>query len=125
MEKESKEKDFDASIPVMNFPEMVKIEPCSSNECANGHRWPPQLAIANCPGCGGQILMVRMINCPVCNEPTKKFRMRTDHASTGFGIAALCRGHVGQAESNQIEMERKHTEQVMENWDEVTGRMKV
>src|SRR5260370_40358008 len=117
-------KSFDAGVKAQ-FPEMVKIEPCSSNECSNGHKWPPQLAIQNCPGCGGQILLVRMINCPVCNEPTLKFRFRTDHTTQGFGIASLCRGQKGQAESNLIEMTRNAVAEVIEKWDETSGRMKM
>jgi hypothetical protein len=117
------QKSFDAGIKA-TFPEMIKIEPCSSNECVNGHKWPPQLAIQNCPGCGGQILLVRMVNCPVCNQETRKFRLRTDHTTQGFGIASLCRGQKGQAESNLIEMTRNHAEECMANWDETTGRMK-
>jgi hypothetical protein len=120
--KENKEVTFDAG-PKAQFPEMIKIEPCSSNECLNGHKWQPQLALAQCPGCGGPILMVRMVNCPVCNEPTKVLRFRTDHTNQGFGIAALCRGQRGMAESNMIEMTRGASQEVEKVWDEVTGRM--
>lgn len=110
--------------PTAQFGEVVKIEPCTRNECANGHKWPAQLAVANCPGCGAQLLMVRMINCPVCNEPTKTFKLRTDHTSQGFGIAALCRGQAGPAESNVIEMTRHAVADCIEKWDAETGRMK-
>jgi len=119
---ENEQVTFDGG-PKVQFPEVVKIEPCTSNECLNGHKWPAQLAIQPCPGCGASILLVRMINCPVCNEPTRVFRMRTDHTNQGFGIAALCRGQKGPAESSLIEMERHATEEVMKNWDEKTGRM--
>ena|SRR2546427_38468 len=121
--EQKQENTFDAG-PKASFPEVVKIEPCSSNECPNGHKWPPQLAIANCPGCGGQILMVRMINCPICNEPTKVFRLRTDHTGQAMGIAAACRGQKGMAESNLIEMTRNAAEQTIANWDPESGRMK-
>lgn len=121
--EENKENTFNAGA-VAQFPETVKIEPCTKNECPNGHRWPAQLALANCPGCGAQILMVRMTNCPVCNEPTSKFALRTDHTNQGFGIAALCRGQQGVAESNLIEMNRNAAAEVIEKWDETTGRMK-
>lgn len=121
--KENKGNSFNAGAQAQ-FGEVIKIEPCTKNECANGHKWPAQLALANCPGCGSQLLMVRMINCPVCNEPTEKFTVRTDHTSQGFGIAALCRGQAGAAESNIIEMKRNAVAEVIEKWDEVTGRMK-
>src|SRR6266550_8615979 len=106
------------AVPQVNFGEVIKIEPCTKNECSQGHKWPAQLALANCPGCGGQVLMVRMINCPVCNEPTQKFTMRTDHTSQGFGIAATCRGQQGAAESNVIEMTRNAVADTIARWDE-------
>lgn len=113
---------FDA-LPKTGFPEVVKIEPCTNNQCANGHRWPAQMLVQPCPGCGASVLLVRMINCPVCNEPTEKFFLRTDHTGQGFGIAALCRGQKGPAESNLIEMTRHAHKEVMEVWNEETGRM--
>ena len=116
------QKVFDAGVKAQ-FPEIVKVEPCSVNECEAGHKWAPQMALQNCPGCGGQILLVRMINCPVCNEPTKKFKFRTDHTNQGFGVAALCRGQKGLAESNLVEMDRAAAREVMEKWDEASGRM--
>jgi hypothetical protein len=120
---ENTENSFNAA-PTANFGEVVKIEPCTRNECVNGHKWPSQLALANCPGCGSQLLMVRMVNCPVCNEPTTKFKLRTDHTSQGFGIAAICRGQAGAAETNVIDMERHAVEDCIERWDAETGRMK-
>jgi hypothetical protein len=117
------QESFDVG-PKAQFGEVVRIEPCTKNECSNGHKWPAQLALASCPGCGGQILMVRMINCPVCNEPTEKFTMRTDHTNQGLGIAALCRGQQGAAESNVIEMKRNAVAEVIEKWDAESGRMK-
>lgn len=123
-EQQNQAVTFDAGAKAQ-FQETVRIEPCSSNECPQGHKWPCQMIIQQCPGCGGQILLVRMSNCPVCNEPTKMFRMRTDHTQQGFGIAALCRGQRGPAESNLIEMTRQAAEEVVEKWDEKTGRMPV
>lgn len=81
------------------------------------------MIVQNCPGCGGQILLVRMQNCPVCNEPTKVFRMRTDHTTQAMGIAALCRGQRGPAESNLIEMTREAAEDTVKRWDPETGRL--
>lgn len=119
---ENQQTSFDASAKA-NFAEVVKIEPCTSNQCANGHKWPAQLAIAGCTGCGAPILMVRMVNCPVCNEPTKNFKLRTDHTSQGFGIAAICKGQTGAAETNFIEMTRNAAQEVEEKWNPETGRM--
>ena len=119
-------KDFDVGPQAQaSFQEVVKIEPCSANECPNGHKWPPQFALQQCPGCGGTIVLVRMINCPVCNEPPAKVRFRTDHTAQGFGVAALCRGQKGMAESNQVEMIRHAHEEVMNNWDEKSGRFQL
>ena len=117
---------FDAGPqqPMVKFPEVVKVEPCSSNECVNGHKWPPMLQLAQCPGCGGPLIAVKMINCPICNEPTKTVKLRTDHTGMAFGIAALCRGQGGMAESNFICMERHAAKDVEEKWDPETGRMK-
>lgn len=111
--------------PTASFGATAKIEPCSANECGNGHRWSPQMALAQCPGCGSQILMLRMIQCPICNQPTVKTYYRSDHTVQGFGIAALCRGQKTLAESTRIEMTRNHSQQCMDNWDETTGRMEV
>lgn len=121
--EENKGNSFNAA-PQVQFPEVIKIEPCTSNHCANGHKWPAQVALAGCPGCGAAVLMVRMVNCPVCNEPTKRFVLRTDHTNQGWGVAAICRGQQGAAETNVIELERHASEEVAEKWDETTGRMK-
>ncbi len=116
--------EFDAG-PKIQFPEIVKIEPCSFNECAQGHKWAPQLAVGQCPGCGGPILAVRMLNCPVCNEPVVTYHQRIDHTSPGMGIAGICRGQKGLAETNFVEMKRNHAVEAVQNWDEKTGRMVV
>lgn len=107
----------------LNFPEVVRIEPCSYNVCVNGHKWPPQLAIGQCPGCGGSFLAVRMINCPQCNEPTVSMQLRTDHTCPGMGIAATCRGQKGLSETMFIRLDRGHAAEAIEKWDEKTGRM--
>ena len=120
---ENQQVSFDVNGPKASFPEVVKIEPCTRNECVNGHKWPAQLAIASCTGCGAPMLMVRMVNCPVCNEVVSKFTLRTDHTSQGFGIAAICRGQHGPAETNFIEMTRNAAQEVEEKWNPETGRM--
>jgi len=117
---------FDAGgeAPKVKFQEIVRVEPCSYNSCKNGHRWPPQFQLAQCPGCGAPFVAVRMVNCPVCNEPTKSRKFRLDHTGQSFGIAALCRGQAGMAESSFIEMESTAAAEVETRWDETTGRMK-
>ena len=105
------------------FPEMVKIEPCSFNQCANGHKWPVQLALQQCPGCGAMMLLVRMVNCPSCNEPTLRMQLRSDHCTPQMGIPALCRQQRGQGVSTMIVMERTAHEDVEKRWDPATGRV--
>ena len=85
---------------------------CTSNQCAAGHVWPAKLAIVDCPGCKGHVLLVLMEQCPTCNEPTATFRMRTDHVMKGGGYTAQCQGQKNAAEVTEIVMERTHATQI-------------
>lgn len=105
------------------FPEAKLIEPCSENECEQGHKWAPQMVIALCPGCKRPIVAVRMQNCPVCNEPVKRIKYRQDHVGAGGGIVASCLGHQGSGEQVRIELNRHHGGEAEKYWDKVTGRM--
>jgi len=67
--------------------------------------------------------MVRMTNCPICNEPVVKMKMRTDHATQQMGIPAICKGQQGQAEIAAIVMERHAHEDAQRRWDPATGRI--
>jgi hypothetical protein len=72
--------------PVL-FPEVTQVRPCTFLACKNNHQWTPMLALAKCGhgtsqgwrGCGCPILAVKMVCCPVCNEPSDKLVLRMDH----------------------------------------------
>jgi len=78
--------------------------PCSYNECLAGHKWPAQLALANCPGCTGGILAIQKTNCPFCNEPITRSVLRSDFIPRGGGVTARCQGVTGIGESLDIDM---------------------
>ena len=89
-----------------SFPTKDPIELCSWNLCSSGHKWKPTVAITDCPGCQGPILLVRMENCPYCNEPVEKFSLRADHIVKG--VSKRCHGEKVAGESSDIEMTRSH-----------------
>ena len=95
---------------------------CSEATCLRGHKWLPTFALVQCPGCGGQALMQKMENCPICNEPIKHVRLRHDHLPTGSGAHKRCLGEVGQGESMDIEMDRDYWAKIEEELgNEKTG----
>lgn len=105
------------------FGETVKIEPCSENVCSQGHRWAPQLVITTCPGCKANMLAVRMIQCPVCNEPQKSVKFRVDHVVGAGQIMPACRGPVGASSVAFVTLDIKHSEQAEKYWNQETGRV--
>lgn len=107
-----------ADTPI-TFPEAKPIDLCSWNECLLGHRWSPSLAVAKCPGCGGQILAVQKTNCPVCNEPVTKTSLRSDFVGRGAGVSPRCLGQKPLGESVDLEMERVEWQQVVKSPIEV------
>jgi hypothetical protein len=96
----------------VTFPPKKQSPPCSENICANGHSWPPTLALSSCTGCGSPVLAMLMENCPYCNEPTQVTRLRTDHFPSGGQVVKACKGQVGSAEITIIELERTHAVEV-------------
>ena len=97
------------------FPEQVKVELCSWNRCAAGHKWPVTAGLAKCGGCGGMVLAVKMENCPVCNEPSEGTQVRTDYLPHGGPILMVCRGQAHPvAMTNMIEIERTHAKEIEE-----------
>lgn len=88
-------------------PEVI-ARPCSENMCERGHSWQPKLQIVQCRGCGSPILAVKMEQCPLCNEPVKHFRLRSDHLSSGVQIMPMCRGASTHAEVVEIMLDRHH-----------------
>lgn len=98
---------------LFNHPPTSKVM-CSFNRCPAGHEWVPGVILVKCPGCEGPVLAVRMENCPVCNEPTKTFSLRTDHITKQMGVNPLCKGGDSNGEVGVIEIERHHAEE----WEE-------
>src|SRR5436190_878724 len=88
------------------FEQIASVQPCSWAQCAAGHQWVPTLALVPCEGCKAQALMVKMENCPFCNEPTTKVGLRTDHIPSGAGVAKRCQGQQPPGESVDVVMER-------------------
>ena len=90
---------------------------CTWSECIRGHRWVPVMALVKCSGCEGPSLMVKMQNCPYCNEPVARMSLRSDHLPSGQGVAKRCKGEKPAGESITIEMKR-------ELWKEVESGKK-
>ena len=87
-----------AEEPQVSFPQTPKpVQPCSENVCERGHRWAPTLALTKCQGCQAPVLAVLMTNCPVCNEPVARFKLRTDHLAGGGPVVKACKGEEGPA----------------------------
>lgn len=97
-----------SEFPPIDFGEATPPTSCSYNICANGHKWPPVLRVAQCPGCGGPILAAKMTQCPVCNEPVARRFIRVDHLPHGGQITPMCRGAGSLAEVMQVEMVCNH-----------------
>lgn len=103
------------------FPEVTLLRPCSENICVNGHSWPPTMVLAKCGygtpqgwnGCGAPVLSVRMENCPHCNEPVARLRLRTDHTGPArFPVPVCIPGSKSPAEIVDVILERTHYKQV-------------
>lgn len=98
------------SPPTIDFGEAPSVDPCSYNECPQGHKWPPVLRVAQCPGCGGPILAIKMVQCPICNEPVTHRVIRADHLPHGGQITPMCRGAASLAEVTSIDIKCGHAE---------------
>lgn len=97
------------------FPETPSLRLCTANTCTNGHEWVPQIMLAKCGygtpqgwnGCGSPVLMVKMQSCPVCNEPVKALRLRTDHTPPVPFVSPLCiPGSVAHGDVAEIQLNR-------------------
>lgn len=94
------------------FPEQKAIEPCSKNVCSAGHSWPITIAVAKCPGCSSAVLAVKMEQCPICNEPAIRTKIRTDYLPSGGPITKRCQGQAHPCVvTEEIEIERTHAEE--------------
>ena len=63
---------------------------CSTQYCQNGHNWSPQLALPHCNECRHPLVALRQVNCPVCNEPVTRTRLRIDHLAGTHPITKTC-----------------------------------
>lgn len=87
-----------APTPTSLFPERQTLRLCTANVCTNGHEWVPNVALARCGyatqqgwnGCGAPVLMVKVENCPQCNEPVKELRFRSDETPPTPFVIPLC-----------------------------------
>lgn len=97
------------------FRDTAPPEACTLLTCPNGHKWVPTLESTYCPGCRASILVLKMVNCPQCNEPSGTLRVRMDHLPKGGSITPLCRGSATMAETIGIEVKLNHAAQEAAN----------
>lgn len=90
------------------FRETPKVELCSNLSCSNGHTWPIEVQVTQCPGCKSPILAIKMVNCPQCNEPSDKMSLRADHLSRGQAITAICHGSASLADTHKLVVKLDH-----------------
>jgi hypothetical protein len=90
------------------FENPTVLTACTANTCSNGHEWTPTLQLTQCPGCKGALLAIKMDQCPICNEPCSKLRLRADHLPKGGAITPLCRGSQTLADTHVIELAYQH-----------------
>lgn len=114
---ESVSKTTQEPIPVLDegdslFPPPVVATLCSWNLCSAGHRSRPTAAMVECPGCGSPTIVVKLENCPICNEPLVQSSFRSDMVPRGGGLAKRCKGENPRGESVDIVLERGHWEEV-------------
>lgn len=107
------------------FKTQQQLRLCSANVCPNGHEWIPAVALVKCGygtpqgwnGCGAPVLCVKLDSCPVCNEPVKHMRFRSDHTPPAQFVIPLCiPGSVTNAEATEIILTR-NSKQVQEEYD--------
>jgi hypothetical protein len=94
---------------VVQFPPIAEpVELCSYNICAKSHKWCPTLGLAQCGGCKGPVVAVKMENCPICNEPPEEIHIRTDHIANGLPVVKFCLKEPSPGEVQEIVLKREH-----------------
>jgi hypothetical protein len=93
--------------PTVTFEQDKPKVLCTYYTCTQGHQWTPKVALTPCAGCGAPVVVVMVQNCPVCNEPTSKLRVRTDHIPNKGGVARVCLGEPSGGDVVEVEMERE------------------
>lgn len=104
------------------FPAPPVIQPCSWHECARGHRWPPDIVVAKCPGCGGSYLAIRQQACPFCNEPVVNVQLRVDFVPSGSGPIPRCKGAKPLGESIDLTIQRRAHIDGAQGWLDFTAK---
>lgn len=104
----------ESSKPEIIFEERCEKrgELCSEHVCLQKHVWVPTVKLAQCGGCGGPVVAIKMENCPICNEPAVYTRLRIDHIGYKQPLHAICRGVPTNAEVMMAEMKRGNWEHV-------------
>lgn len=77
---------------------------CTWAECSNNHRWIPEIAASKCPGCATPVVAIKMVNCPICNEPPAGHGIRVEHVTSGAWIGKACKGQSSIGETTYMEL---------------------
>lgn len=77
---------------------------CTWAGCTNNHRWIPEIAVSRCPGCATPVVAIRMVNCPICNEPPAGHGIRVEHVTTGQWVGKVCKGQTSLGETTYMEL---------------------
>lgn len=82
---------------------------CSYFVCGAGHLWTPRLGIADC-GCQARqpVVAAQFTNCPVCNEPPVRARIRVDITTMAIGVPRLCAGQTAASVTGYLDLEIPH-----------------
>jgi hypothetical protein len=66
-----------------------------------------------------------MVNCPVCNEPVVRTRLRIDHIGTAHPITKVCQReyHIGP-EYTFVEIDHTHTAWTLKSQDNPVAEVK-
>lgn len=89
----------DSTGPIVPESPVQLTPPCSAHTCAKGHVWPVLLGTAPCGGCKAVVAVIKLTNCPICNEPIASTRLRIEHTTASVGVIALCQGLESPAHS--------------------------
>lgn len=89
---------------------------CTTMSCASGHVWTPTLELTPCPGCKSPLLAIKMVNCPICNEPSVSMELRADHVGRATPITPICQGSASTAEIIKIALKLSHAADTEQNY---------
>jgi hypothetical protein len=95
------------------------VDPCSWNECAEGHRWVPVLVVVKCPGCQSPYLADQKTNCPTCNEVMVRTSVRVDVVPRGVQASRRCSGEKNGGETLSVDLQCHQWREIAEGEDVV------